>query len=61
MLAGPTSDQISETLPALSKDQVARLVSQVTSRSFAAGDVIIRQGDWADRFTRMSIASQNRR
>jgi cytochrome P450/CRP-like cAMP-binding protein len=50
MPAAPGPESIAEMLPALSQEQVRRLVSRVERVSFAAGAVIIRQGDRADRF-----------
>jgi cytochrome P450/CRP-like cAMP-binding protein len=50
MLGAPATDYLAESLPALARDQVARLAAQVSSRSFDAGEVILRQGEAADHF-----------
>ncbi|HUG54538.1 MAG TPA: cytochrome P450 [Vicinamibacteria bacterium] len=50
MPSAPAPEQISDVLPALSGEQIARLVSHVARLRFQTGEVIIREGDRADRF-----------
>jgi cytochrome P450/CRP-like cAMP-binding protein len=50
MPSAPVPDQISEALPALSREQVQHLVAHVARADFAPGATIIQQGERADRF-----------